>query len=283
MRLEQVEPYVLKLFAEHIKDQYRIQVQTAPQTWRPLRASLAGTCSRRLNYRIHADDEIKAMEVIDEPSALVNFAVGNFIHQGVQDAWMEHSPRSKIEVPFSVGGDILGEEKITGHADIVTPEFVEVMEVKTTGGVGFKSMFGLNNWQGGVGKPPPPRYLLQAGLAAYALGAKSARIVIISKEAISKSYAEREGLDEIARWGLEFICEDTEYLHALGEWEVKRMQDAANHRRALLPHSDDGMLIEITNPKTGAYEYVDGTPGKDKGWVCQYCSLQERCIEDWPS
>jgi len=269
MKLVRTEPTILKALVDYLNDGYQITTSSTPQTWRPLRASLAGVCSRRLWYRTQDRADVMELEDIKEPSATINFAFGTFMHDAIQS--MLAAGGAQIEVPFS-----LANGRVTGHVDAVADN--GAIEIKTMGGTGHKSLFGLNSWENEP-RLPTPRYLLQAALATYALGLDHVRLVLVSKEAISLTYAQRYNIDDIARWGTEWVCDDIDYLEELGQWELKRMLEASP--RAIMPHPDTGELIEIHDPRTGEHTLGSSGVTNPRLWVCQYCPIQDICQAEW--
>lgn len=221
------------------------------------RVSNAGKCARQIGL------QISGLTATNPPDgySLVNFAVGNAVHDMVQKAIIAHWPEAQTEV-FGTIGDFL-----TGHCDVLYPaedgEQV-VCEIKSTADFAFELATGEELKSNGrwrkkekVIEGPKIEHKLQAGIYAAMLGAGYVAIVYVRKTATKGelvTYEWRFRFSEIADIALK---------------EVDRQKAIVEQVRAnVLPDREwQGKIIT--------------DPAKTK-WPCFYCDHRDACIQLGP-
>lgn len=147
-------------------------------------ASSAGGCSRAIGFRV------AGIELSDPitPDALVNFYIGDSVHDVVQKAIVGHWPDSTTEVTGIIG------DFLSGHCDVLyTAEDGKkvVCEIKTVSDFAFELATGIplkSNGRWKKKQPDPPQgpkteHLLQASIYALMLEAEYLAIVYVRKTA----------------------------------------------------------------------------------------------------
>ncbi len=235
-----------------------------------IRHSWAGECARALSYHITEEPETNPP---DRP-ALLTFALGQQVHDWWQEGMIERG--AEIEVKCQIP-----EIQSAGHIDAVLGDVA--YEAKSINGFGFKQAMGAS----GKGEGPRASAVLQGALNAYAIGAKTLRVVYVSLEQISKNIAKKLPFTTndqrmVAQW----TFGEEEYA-TIAVKEVTRMRKVLDLVDAgeVVPRHIPGMPsgARITDPSKGTWQLVDGASTLlDIGgcWQCGYCSYQDRCIED---
>lgn len=269
--------------------------------------SWAGNCSRRLAYDVRfRDAEIAAAgdpeklalaraeygpdeDSLDETS-LFTFLLGDLIHEEVQNAISSTYGDYDQDVVHEMNCSIMQADLPTsGRLDtlIATPNKLYVIELKSIGGFGFKSMTtGARMGE----KPEGPKLpnLLQLGLNMIGAAERTDRdladvvgvLVYVSKET---NQLIRNG-EPIDKFVAEFHYTWDEIKDLINA-EYARMADIVDQVDAgqttsvkrSIPAYGPGQVVSIST-KGGAYESVDGR--MLTCWECRYCSYASRCQAD---
>lgn len=216
-------------------------------------ASSAGGCSRAIAFRILGTEPSNPVT----PDALVNFYIGDSVHDIVQRAIVAHWPDATTEVTGLI------EDFLSGHCDVLyTAEDGQkvVCEIKTVSDFAFELATGealKSNGRWRKKEPAPPQgpkteHLLQALIYAHMLGAKYVAIVYVRKTATKDEPILKE-------W--RFVAES--FQTAL-DGELERLREI------------------VTSVRTGnfpARKFEGNTifePLKTR-WPCSYCSYLTAC------
>ena len=265
------------------------------------RFSMAGMCSRSLAYYF---TDAQATNLPDAADAW-RMGLGTMVHESVQnyfrDAASTWSPEfinarrvGEVAVAFEVPVHI-PEISGSGSADMVIDYFDEtgmllkrqVVELKTINGFGFKmSATGFK----GPAQGPRLSHVQQAALCSYGLDADEMIICYLSMENVSPSIAKSYCDDpEFGRFTAQWSYSRDDIL-GIADTEMRRIQSVLDSvtidRAAGVPrevYSDSGRLVEISDPKTGAYHVLSAEGAivdAGKSWVCGYCRFQDRCIKE---
>jgi len=164
------------------------------------RASSAGNCARQIAFKI------TGIPATNPPSgeSLVNFWIGDKIHDLVQTAMMSKFPDAEKELEGEIGN------YITGHLDLrysAEDGNKVVCEIKSTADFGFEKATGIPLKSNGRWKkknPDPPEgpsrpHLLQVGIYAQMFDAPYMAIVYVRKTAAK---------DEPVTWEWRFNAAD---------------------------------------------------------------------------
>jgi hypothetical protein len=244
----------------------------------PFRASSVGYCGRSLYYQARGVTESNPASRAD----VWRMDIGTLVHEALGPATVEAFPDAVLEVPYLHPSGL-----VSGHADVVLPD--AVVEVKTINGFGFK--FQATTFRGA---PSGPRraHILQAALAADALGKQDVIIVYLSLELVSEdliSTLTNPAYGDLGRFAAQWtISEDV--WRPMVEAELARLNtlDIYVRDKARPPREvplDDGSVWTVVEPKPGSKTQVvlkekGEVVGTDTTWQCGYCRYRDRCIEE---
>jgi len=179
---------------------------------------------------------------------------------------------------------------------------LEVAEIKTVGGYGYKLMASNFN-----GPPEGPKWehAMQAAIVAVAVGAQRIRLVYFSFENLAPDVARAVGADEFGRFCAEWVYDMDEPFP--GTTKTLREAVAAEAKRQIRilhlaqpAEGDDQILPErtLSHPSyPGGAMVTNPAPARGKAtwvkldmqgtvrssgttWICDYCDFRKRCIED---
>jgi hypothetical protein len=228
----------------------------APDTIRS-RVSSAGKCARSIGL------QISGLTATNPPDgySLVNFHIGDKIHDMVQKAIIAHWPDAQTEVEGAI------DDFLTGHCDVLyTAEDGEkvVCEIKSIADFGFELATGAELKSNGRWKKkekviegPKREHKLQAAIYALMFGAKYVAIVYVRKTATK---------GEVVTWEWRFNLKE---LYDMASEEISRQRAIVAQVRANeLPEREwEGGIID--------------DPAKTK-WPCSYCDHRDSCIQLGP-
>jgi hypothetical protein len=237
------------LAAERDKREGRVSVLDGLHS----RVSSSGKCARAVAF------QISGLEPTDPPSvdSLVNFYIGDAIHDAVQSAIISRWPDAQTET-LGVIGDYL-----EGHSDVLySAEDGKkvVCEIKSVSDFAFELATGATLKSNGrwrkkerVVEGPKQEHLKQAAIYAIMHDAEYVAIVYVRKTAAK---------NESIFWEWRYTL--SELLDA-AESEIRRHKDiVAMVRASRMPEREfEGLVI------------VD--PSKVK-WPCEYCSFRAACL-----
>jgi hypothetical protein len=221
------------------------------------RVSSAGKCARAIGL------QISGLTATNPPDgySLVNFHIGDAIHDMVQKAIIAHWPDAQTEVEGSI------DDFLTGHCDVLyTAEDGEkvVCEIKSIADFGFELATGAELKSNGRWKKkekviegPKREHKLQASIYAIMLRAKYVAIVYVRKTATK---------GEVVTWEWRFNLRE---LYDIASEEISRQRAiVAQVRASELPEREwEGAIIT--------------DPAKTK-WPCGYCDFQDACLKLGP-
>jgi len=178
----------------------------------------------------------------------------------------------------------------SAHADIVWYEHghpTMVVEVKTLSGFPFKKAATASS-----GGPDGPRWdhVMQAAVAAVALGAPRIVIGYFTMEPLSPAEAKRRGTNEIGRF-------TAEWEEPTSEWADEVSREVARQMRLVrLVEADPNALPErslttpevpagatVVNPASGNWHVLNDlgqVTNAGTKWFCSYCDWRDQCISD---
>lgn len=252
------------------------------------RHSMAGMCSRRIQYEMLGVDET-------QPTDTAGYWVmdlGTHIHD-----WMEHLAESeperyeaesklRIEIPGLI---------TAGHSDLFDKEQHIVGELKSIGGYGYK--LAATNFRGGP-KGPKHGHVTQLALNVMghvARGDKVDKGVVMyaSKEAVSYDLA-YQSYGEFGRFVAQWSFDQRDLMN-LASAELERVRsikeatasDVLVERYAWDDDTDDWVNIVDPEPapkRKGSFQHVveGDVVAVGETWVCQYCPFQSVCKSDGP-
>ena len=191
--------------------------------------------------------------------SMVNFHVGDAVHDLVQTAIINKWPEAQTECEGLIG------DFLSGHCDVLyraEDGDLVVCEIKSTADFAFEKATGAElksngRWRKKEKEPPegPKReHKLQAGIYAQMLGASYVAIVYVRKTA---------ALGEPVTWEWRFTADE---LSDATEAEIARLRGIVEDVRAgwISPREFEGEIIE--------------RPEKTK-WPCLYCSFRDACVQ----
>ena len=220
-------------------------------------ASSAGACARQIAFRVSG---VAASNPITGDS-LFNFAVGDAIHDQIQNAILAKVPGAEKEVSGVI------EDFITCRADLKYPaEDGKTVcgEIKSVSDFAFKLATGAKlksngqwNKKDQQAEGVKKEHLLQVGISAKSNGADYLSIVYSRKTATKGEPVMKEW-----RYSLHEVWDAVES-------EIGRLRTIVNMIRAhVMPDREyNGEIIE--------------NPAKTK-WPCSYCGFRDACIELGP-
>ncbi len=231
-----------------------VQKEYPPPTEIRSRVSNAGKCARAIGLQISG---LKATNPPDGYS-LVNFHIGDRVHDMVQKAIISHWPDAQTEVEGSIG------DFLVGHCDVLyaAEDGAKVVcEIKSIADFGFELATGAELKSNGRwrkkdrGEPEGAKreHKLQAGMYAFMFGANYIAIVYVRKTATKGELVTYE-------WRYQF-----EDLRDMVVAEISRQKAIVDKVRAsVLPEREwEGKIIS--------------DPSKTK-WPCGYCDFYEACV-----
>ena len=215
--------------------------------------------------------------------------IGTLVHEAWQAAlaeWAAQFDSPPIKVSFEVPTTI--EDLTSGSCDAlleipnVTRPTRHVLELKTTGGFGYKMQVG----ERGKAQGPKSAHMVQLALNVMGLDADKGTLVYLSNEAISKAAAERKGIDEVTRFGAQWTFTREQLQPLADEWLEQLRWVRDNPTEAVprfWPH-ETPKGARIVDPEASRWEHhVDGqvvdTGSVWGGSGCLYCPTQKACIE----
>lgn len=195
-----------------------------------MRASSAGGCARQIWYGARA-------RRAGDPYAPNGLAldVGNAVHEAIQSGLRELGYQTEVVADWSsLGFDV------SGSADAVGGDPLEVVELKTTAALGY------------VRKAPKPEHVLQAGIYALSPTIRAPQIRIVY-------------IDRIRFATIEHVMPAADIVHLVLA-ELGRLH--------ALSSAD---LPPRSIPATGI---VDDPYAAEAPWNCRYCDFRQQCSED---
>ena len=259
------------------------------------RFSMAGTCSRQLQYYV------QGVEVTNPPDAADawRMGLGTMVHEMMQKYFAEGVDIGDVfecdsyDVEMEVKTHLPVIEG-SGHVDMLFTLYDEyknivrriVVEIKTLNGFGFKvAATGFK----GAAEGPRRDHIKQAALSAYALGADDVIICYVSMENVSPSLAAKYCDDPVfGRFTAQWTYSIAEWM-PLAEAEVVRINNILKQIddpdiKLVDPviENDFGVEVSITDPRSGRWELMHENQLIDSGraWQCGYCRYRDRCIKD---
>ncbi len=218
------------------------------------RVSNAGKCARAIGLQISG---LKATNPPDGYS-LVNFHIGDRVHDMVQKAIISHWPDAQTEVEGSIG------DFLVGHCDVLyaAEDGAKVVcEIKSIADFGFELATGAELKSNGRWRKkerpepegPKREHKLQAGIYALMFEAAYVAIVYVRKTATK---------GELVTWEWRY---KTSELYEASHWELARQKAIVEQVRAnVMPEREwEGKIIT--------------DPAKTK-WPCGYCDFYEACV-----
>lgn len=218
------------------------------------RVSSSGKCARAIGF------QISGLEPTDPPAidSLINFYIGDAIHDAVQSAIVTRWPDAQTETLGVIGN------YLEGHSDVLyTAEDCEKVacEIKSVSDFAFELATGATLKSNGrwrkknrEAEGPKTEHLKQAAIYAIMHDAKYVAIVYVRKTA-----AKNEPIFHEWRYTIDGLLE-TAYE------EIERHRTIVNMvKDSLMPDREfEGKIIL--------------NPSKVK-WPCEYCSYRAACIE----
>lgn len=285
------------LEAERLRDGAR---PTADGT--RLRHSDAGKCARALSLGL-AGAKAEPMDLV----GLTVMDMGTMIHEryghALEWALRDHDCTVELETKCRVQGvdasghadavvrwrsecdcPMTGEDPDMHHDNCAAHGTTDVVELKTVGGYAYKLAIGVVR-ANDAAQGPRDSYLLQTAVNALALDADRIAVVMLAREAVSKSYAARHGITEQLRVAAEWHVERDEW-EPLARREVARWRRVLElaDERTLAPRAivEPGVPPEarVADPTTGRWEVTDGAgrvTATGETWQCGYCPFQAAC------
>lgn len=263
---------------------------------RPRKPKAADTLSRYSSAAVCIKrTELLARGVEPEPMDLAGLHVTN-IGTLIHEAWQASLGRKYADEPgewsvqFETKTSI---EDLTSGASDAVLTFTddanvmhrEVLELKTTGGFGYKLMVG----ERGNAQGPKAGHIVQLALNVMALDADRGTLIYLTNEAISKGIAERKGFDEVTRFGAEWsFTREQLQPHADEELarlrEIQRRMDAGERIPRFVPY-EMPKGAEVRDVDKSQWTLTDGEQVTDTGSVwggsyCAYCPVREACREE---
>lgn len=300
------------------------------------RASDAGSCTRALAYK-------QAKEPFTNPPTIADawsMGLGSLIHEELEAPLKRAFPSAEVEVKvdcrpmvdLSASIDVVvripradleaaaagvGDLSLDAHDMLALMDddedaFIELVELKTVGGYGYKMSIGAVR-KSTPAEGPKLSAVLQVSLAGAAIGAHRVVTGSLGRETISKNVAKTFGLDDIDRFAAEWTFTRDEFMPlALGEaarlnWlsgyidglvekakehsikvdgfemETPVALKVASKRVPRLIEVKPAKVVRITDPEKGAWQQ-DGLDGiiLDAGdtWHCGYCWHRDLCLQD---
>lgn len=271
---------VQKTWTEH---QVWLREQAGPKPTAfntPHRVSAAGDC-----LRARGMSALGAMESEEfSPQTYMAFAIGNAIHESIQDALdQDHNDWTfEAEVPIDLTeaskkvGHGVEEFGLSGHADGILTSIIDgtrtVVEIKTVSSFAAKLA-----WPAGratMGHGPKREHWAQAALYAVGADADSVMIVYVSKEGDFRTGIKAGDMQQWVR-GLYEVDEDTGLsLYDLALEELRHFQYVDRYTRkgmippAFVPDDDGSLNLMHERP-----EYM----AKHGEWRCRYCLHNTTC------
>jgi hypothetical protein len=286
------DPFIGRAFAAAWLDKNYQEGKAHAVEGSRFRFSMAGTCSRQLQYYVAGEP------VTDPPDAADawRMGLGTMVHTAIQE-YFEASMVNGIfdcnfyEVEMETKTSI-PEISGSGHVDMFFTLFDKdskpyrkvVVEIKTLNGFGFKmAATGFK----GPAEGPRRDHIKQAALSAYALDADDVIICYVSMENVSPSIAGKYCDDpEFGRFTAQWTYSKAEWM-PLAEAEIARVRNVLSqidHPSGGLVEptieNDNGLLVSITDPATGRWELMheDSLIDSGKAWQCAYCRYRTTCI-----
>lgn len=221
------------------------------------RVSSAGKCARAIGLSISG---LEASDPI-APETLMNFAIGDFVHDMVQSAIVSKWPDAQLETVGTIG------DFLEGHSDVLycaEDGLRVVLEIKSIADFGFKLATGARlksngqwNKKDQEAEGPKREHLLQAAIYAVMHEAKYVAIVYVRKTAAK---------DEPITWEWRYPLAD---IYDAAQDEIERLKEIVCHvKDSLMP--DREFEGEIIDPLTV------------KRWPCGYCDYKSACIKLGP-
>jgi len=211
-------PKVQTILFEHLAS---LQEADAPSTSICSRASSAGKCARAIGL------QISALEATNPPSgdSLLNFYIGEAVHDVVQRAILARWPDAQSEVEGSI------EDYITGHCDVIySAEDGQkvVCEIKSVSDFAFELSTGATLKSNGRWRKKKREiegakreHILQAGIYAIMFDATYLAIVYVRKTAAK---------DEPVTW---------EWRHKLSDYHGEVLAEIERHKQHFVRVDDD--------------------------------------------
>lgn len=245
----------------------------------PYRGSYASKrCDRALQYALQGKEESNPPTLADA----WRFGIGHTVHEMLQTIAADLFPDAENEVvidlrPAGIPG--------SAHADIVMTHdgHKTLVEIKSINGFGFK--MSATPFKGPA-EGPRSGHVMQAALAAKALGCTRIVVAYLSLEVVGAKLAADYSDTEAGRFAAEWHY-TVEELEPIIAQEVERINTLVSQvddppvKRRLIDHGiPEGAII--TDPTSGMWVVTEGRAITDTGdtWMCAYCSQRDRCIKD---
>lgn len=235
------------------------------------RASWAGKCSRDLWWSLRD-------EPLSDPPTIADvwrMELGKLVHEGLDEAITAAFPGAEVEVKVDLRPTFDG--SATVDVLLQTDSKLTLLELKTINGFGFK--MAATSFKG---PPEGPRdnAVIQAALAAEALGADELVVGYLSLENLSPSMAPTYGDgSDIGRFAAEWTYLPAEYLPIAAQ-ERKRVEWVFDQDE--VPDAFvyvDGRTVKLSPPGSGQWVVEAGGQITDTGktWHCDYCWNRTKC------
>lgn len=252
-----------------------------------IRHSWSGKCSRAIAYLVGGEQPTNPFTEAD----YYRFAIGKIVHE----FWQQFAIPALTEVGWTdltaeyemTTSDTAGRIVSAGHGDLIgtTPDGKRTkVEVKTINGFGYKSILGLGK------DPAGPRWgdLLQGSVNADASDCDELRMVYLSLELLSPSYANKVQAHEFNRFCAEWTFTREQWF-PLAQVERERWDsilasvDAEIPVPRYIPDPDIPVDAIIVDPKSGRWDVTDDNgyiTNSGSTWHCNYCSFRHKCQID---
>jgi hypothetical protein len=217
------------------------------------RVSSAGKCARAIGLSISG---LEASDPISSES-LMNFAIGDFVHDVVQSAIVSKWPDAQLETVGTIG------DYLEGHSDVLySAEDGQrvVLEIKSIADFGFKLATGVKlksngqwNKKDQVAEGPKRDHLSQAAIYGVMHGAAYISIVYVRKTAAK---------DEPITWEWRY---EMSALRGMADVEIQRLKQIVE-------------LVRDNRMPDREYEGKIIDPLTTKKFPCSYCSYRSACV-----
>jgi len=250
----------------------------------PWRASWAGKrCDRDLFYALRGDEESNPNTIAD----YWRFGLGKKVHEMLQEVVEGLFPDAESELdidlrPVGIPG--------SAHSDLVFTYKGKrtLVEIKTAGGFRFKM---ATTGMRGPAEGPSHGHVVQAAVAAAALGCEQVVICYLAMENLSPQMADFSDTEAgrfAAEWHfttealMPFVIEERDRVNAmLAHIEADTLPPRQLHDPTEVPVG--AVVVDPLAPRNrGRWQLRDGEDIADHGetWICGYCNQRDRCARD---
>ncbi len=275
------------------------------------RASMAGSCARKLAYYMAGAQESDPVTVADA----YRFEIGHFVHEAFQKWYEQTYPDAQVELDIDYRGGRLNLDG-SAHADLFTvideeqaaKEGIEpgkyLIEIKTINGYAYK--VAATSFKYSPPGGPKHNAFLQACLSAVQMDADFVTLCYLSLENLSPKLALAVGAgDEVGRFAAQWTFSRDEF-EDMAFMERDRIAGIIDMIEPYTPEGAEAIgtpvelaktvprqLVDpdvpagavIINPGTSTWQKVEKGHVVDTGqaWhgnYCNYCNYQTRCAVD---